>query len=205
MMKLVNRLLIIAVIAFGTWFLVQHWDSVEAPVVEDEGGEVVFEVPEGEEELVLDLDSDLSLEEQLDALRTKTTLTPIVEERKVVPAQQESDTLEEERVEDETVVETVVENILGKNSEVIVYLFDGGIDISNSIIPEGTVSFLVRNDGRLSHDFSIEGKEDFGRIVPGESKTFVLDLSAGKYRIFSPRDIDQKLDMSENLFVEISE
>lgn len=202
MMKLVNRLLIIAVIAFGTWFLVQHWDSVEAPIVEDEGGEVVFEVPEGEEELVLDLDSDLSLEEQLDALRTKTTLVPAREERKVVPAaQQEPDTVEEERVEDETVVENVSE----KNSSVIVYLFDGGIDISNSIIPEGTVSFLVRNDGRLSHDFSIEGKDDFGRIVPGESKTFVVDLSAGEYEIFSPRDIDQKLDMSETLFVEISE
>lgn len=81
MMKLVNRLLIIAVIAFGAWFLIQHWDSVEAPAVEenDDGGEVIFEIENnGEEELVLDLDSDLSLEEQLESLRKKpsTTLSP---------------------------------------------------------------------------------------------------------------------------------
>jgi hypothetical protein len=195
MMKLVNRLLIIAVIAFGAWFLVQHWDSAEAPVFEEEVGEIVFEVPEGEEELVLDLESDLSLEEQLEALRKKpsTTLTPVEQKKEVLlPI---SETTEE--------IETILP--VDSSSNVTVYLFDGGMDISNSIISEGTVSFLVRNDGRVSHDFSIEGLQDFGRIVPGKAQTFVVDLSAGEYRIFSPRDIDQKLDMSETLFVESAE
>lgn len=193
MMKLVNRLLIIAVIAFGAWFLVQHWNSVEAPIVqEEEVGEVVFEVEEGEDELVLDLDSDLSLEEQLEALRKKpsTILTPVLKTQKVFPIKQEAASVEQE------------ESVIRKSSMVTVYLFDGGMDVSNSTISEGTVSFLVRNDGRISHDFSIEGLEDFGRIVPGKAQTFVVDLSAGEYRIFSPRDIDQRLDMSETLFVE---
>ena len=198
MMKLVNRLLIIAVIAFGAWFLIQHWDSVEAPAVEenDDGGEVIFEIENnGEEELVLDLDSDLSLEEQLESLRKKpsTTLAPAAEKKNVIlPA---SETPQEP--------ETMLP--VGVSSKVIVYLFDGGIDISNSIVPEGIVSFLVRNDGRLSHDFSIEGKKDFGRIVPGESQTFVVDLSAGEYTVFSPRDVDQQLDMRETLLVESAE
>ena len=199
MMKLVNRLLIIAVIAFGAWFLIHHWDSVEAPAVEenDDGGEVIFEIENnGEEELVLDLDSDLSLEEQLESLRKKpsTTLAPAGEKNnEVLP----STTGEQETPS------AIVPG--GPSSKVTVYLFDGGIDISNSIVSEGTVSFFVRNDGRLSHDFSIEGKEDFGRIVPGESQTFVVDLSAGEYTVFSPRDVDQQLDMRETLLVESAE
>jgi hypothetical protein len=201
MMKLVNRLLIIAVIAFGAWFLIQHWDSAEAPVAgeenNDDGGEVVFEVQDGEEELVLDLDSDLSLEEQLEALRKKptTTLAPAGEKKNVVVPVSETQT--------QTEPETIIPG--GASSKVTVYLFDGGIDISNSIVSEGTVSFLVRNDGRLSHDFSIEGKEDFGRIVPGKTQTFVVDLPAGEYVVFSPRDVDQQLDMRETLIVESAE
>lgn len=193
MMKLVNRLLIIAVIAFGAWFLVQQWDSVEAPITEgEEQGEVVFEVAEGEDELVLDLDSDLSLEEQLEALRRKpsTTLTPAI--------QKKGNGLSVSQISAAT--ETTILPKL--SSKVTVYLFDGGMDISDSTISEGAVSFFVRNDGRVLHNFSIEGIQDFGRIVPGKPQTFIVNLSEGEYRIFSPRDIDQRLEMSETLFVE---
>lgn len=202
MMKLVNRLLIIAVIAFGAWFLIHNWNSVEAPAVEENnnGEKAALEIENnGEDELVLDLDSDLSLEEQLEALRKKpsTTLVPAEKKEKVLPSF--SITPKEKQKTSSVIVPG------GLSSKVTVYLFDGGIDISNSIIPEGTVSFFVRNDGRLSHDFSIEGKEDFGRIVPGTPQTFVVDLPAGEYTIFSSRDVDQKLDMRETLTVESAE
>jgi hypothetical protein len=197
MMKLVNRLLIIAVLAFGVWFIVQHWDSAEAPIVKEEIGEVVFEVGEGEEELVLDMNSDLSLEEQLESLRVKpkTTLAPA---KSVVSKVNEEVTT--------TTVEVVENNVIkAENSVVKVYLFDGGVDISTSIIPEGHVTFLVRNDGRISHDFSVEGIRDFGRIVPGSAHTFELDLTEGEYVLSSPRELDQRLDMRETLRVEKAE
>ncbi len=87
---------------------------------------------------------------------------------------------------------------------VTVYLFDGGIDLSVSVIPAGHVTFMVRNDGRVSHDFAVEGIEDFGRIVPGSMHTFEIDLSKGEYVLLSPREIDQQLDMRETLRVESS-
>lgn len=192
-MKLVNRLLIIAVIAFGTWFLVQHWDSVEAPIVE-EGGEIVFEATEEEGELVFDVESDLSMEEQLEALREKA-----VQQTLLVPAETNMPQVQHV-IQKETLSEKEI--ISSARSEVTVYLFDGGMDISNSIIPEGHVTFLVRNDGRVSHDFSIEGMEDFGRIVPGSSVSIEVDLLEGEYELFSPRDIDRSLDMRETLLVE---
>ena len=74
-----------------------------------------------------------------------------------------------------------------------------------STIPAGHVTFTVRNDGRVSHDFSVEGVEDFGRITPGSMHTFELDLSAGEYILSSPRELDQRLDMRETLHVENAE
>ena len=75
-MKLINRLLIIAVMVFGVWFVVRHWDSVEMPLVE-EGEDIILETEEGEGEMVLDIESDLSLEEQLRVLQkeSETILT----------------------------------------------------------------------------------------------------------------------------------
>jgi hypothetical protein len=197
MMKLVNRLLIIAVIAFGAWFLIQHWDSAELPVIENDGGEVVFEPVEGEDELVLDIESDLSLEEQLEALRTKstTTLTSSKAPIKSVVSNGENPILE-------TTKEIENDVVKAENSVVKVYLFDGGMDISTSVIPEGYVTFLVRNDGRMSHDFSVEGIQDFGRIVPGSVHTFELKVAEGEYVLFSPRELDQRLEMHETLRVE---
>ena len=188
MMKLVNRLLIIAVIAFGAWFIIQHWDSVETPV--EDQGEVVFEVTEGEGELVLDIDSDLTLEEQLAALRQQRET--------VAPALLSATTTVTTEKKEATPV------AMGE-SKVKVYLFEGGVDLSVSTIPAGHVTFTVRNDGRVSHDFSVEGVEDFGRITPGSEHTFELNLSAGEYVLSSPRELDQRLDMRETLYVENAE
>jgi hypothetical protein len=190
MMKLVNRLLIIAVMVFGVWFVVRHWDSVETPVVEN-GEDIVFEVEEGDGELVLDIESDLSLEEQLDALRqeSSTTLVPV-----------------EKKVSSTKIYKKVVEKkeVVFIESEVKVYLFDGGMDLSVSTVPAGRVTFIVRNDGRVSHDFSVKNQADFGRITPGSSHTFELVFTEGDYVLYSPRELDQKLNMYETLHVENS-
>ncbi len=67
------------------------------------------------------------------------------------------------------------------------------------------MTFTVRNDGRLSHDFSVEGVRDFGRITPGSIHTFELDLAEGEYVLYSPREVDQRLNMRETLRVENAE
>ena len=85
-----------------------------------------------------------------------------------------------------------------------VYLFDGGMDLSVSTVPEGRVIFTVRNDGRVSHDFSVEGLADFGRITPRSSHTFELDFTEGEYTLYSPRELDRRLEMYETLYVESS-
>ncbi len=187
-MKLINRLLIIAVMVFGVWFVVRHWDSVEMPLVE-EGEDIVIEAGEGEDEIVLDIESDLSLEEQLSALRKKSE-TLLVPAKKTVP------------VTTNKRVTTTNEKTSLSESAVKVYLFDGGMDLSDSTVPEGRVVFTVRNDGRVSHDFSVEGLADFGRITPGSSHTFEVDFTEGEYTLYSPRELDRQLEMYETLYVE---
>ena len=192
MMKLVNRLLIIAVIAFGAWFIIQHWDSVETPTEIENTEEIAFEGEKGEDLMIdIDIDSPLSFDEQLKALEEEkvvsentTTVKPV---RKYVSS---------------TTRQKTTETVFQEDSEVTVYLFDGGIDLSTSVVPTGNITFTVRNDGRVSHDFSVEGIKDFGRIVPGSIHTFEINLVEGEYVLTSPRELDQQLEMRETLRVE---
>jgi len=194
MMKLINRLLIIAVIAFGAWFIIQHWDSVDTPIENKDTNteEIILEEGEGEELVIeMDIDSPLSFDEQLEALEEQAITESITRKpiRKYVASTPTQDSNQAEKF------------IFNENSAVTVYLFDGGIDLSTFSIPKGHVTFTVRNDGRVSHDFSVEDVKDFGRITPGTIHTFELDLSEGEYVISSPREIDQLLDMRETLRV----
>ena len=194
MMKLINRLLIIAVIAFGAWFIIQHWDSVNTSMENNDTEKIVLE--EGEEDelaIDMDIDSPISFDEQLAALEDKTLVKPTTIKKPNDKYIKETPT---PIVEKET-----SKFVFQEKSKVTVYLFDGGIDLSNSTIPMGHVTFTVRNDGRVSHDFSVEGVQDFGRITPGTMHTFELDLTEGEYVLSSPRELDQRLDMRETLRV----
>jgi len=47
-------------------------------------------------------------------------------------------------------------------------------------VPHGTVVFTLVNQGKVSHDFSINGKTS-ALVAPGKSTTITVSLAAGKY------------------------
>jgi uncharacterized cupredoxin-like copper-binding protein len=61
------------------------------------------------------------------------------------------------------------------------------IKLDPSSISAGRVSFEVGNDGKLPHDFVIEGngvKEQTPTLDAGQSKTLTVDLEAGTYDVY---------------------
>lgn len=56
-------------------------------------------------------------------------------------------------------------------------------------VPAGTVTFDIKNDGSVTHEFEIQGNgvdKKTGAIDPGKSTTLTVDLTAGKYEVFCP-------------------
>ena len=193
MMKLVNRLLVIAVIAFGSWFLVQQWDKVDNRAVLDTEVTDVTELADGA--IITDTE-DLEIN---DVNNIDPADKP---ERKIQPPMTNNDTMIKKSYQPETKGSTSTEvstkpvaevSPAEITTEITIYLFDGGFDISKSVITEGTVIFNVRNDGVMPHEFAVEGIKDFGRVSPKESKVFTLNLGEGEYELFSPRVVDQTL------------
>jgi uncharacterized cupredoxin-like copper-binding protein len=61
------------------------------------------------------------------------------------------------------------------------------IKLDPSSISAGRVSFDVSNDGKIPHDFVIEGngvKEQTPTLEAGQSKTLTVDLKAGTYDVY---------------------
>ena len=61
------------------------------------------------------------------------------------------------------------------------------IKLDPSSISAGRVSFEVGNDGKIPHDFVIEGngvKEQTPTLDAGQSKTLTVDLEAGTYDVY---------------------
>lgn len=88
-------------------------------------------------------------------------------------------------------------------TDVTVYLYEWGIDVSDKDIGTGRVNFTVVNNGRFSHNFSINGVKNFGKILPGENKVFeAVYLPSGSFELFSDKSIDVEKGMMESLRVE---
>ena len=64
----------------------------------------------------------------------------------------------------------------GQQSTVDVSAFEMGFKLSTATVPHGTVTFKVRNDGKVPHDFRIGGKGT-EELEPGQSETLTVDLS----------------------------
>ncbi len=59
----------------------------------------------------------------------------------------------------------------------------------NASVPTGTVTFSIKNDGTVDHQFEIQGNgidKKIGNIAPGKTGTLTVDLTAGKYEVFCP-------------------
>jgi len=91
-----------------------------------------------------------------------------------------------------------VEKQVEKSITMKVFLYDFGIDFSQKTgIPAGEITFVVNNNGNFSHDFSIRGVEDFGKVRPGETRIFSAELVAGEFEVFSGRGQDENRGMNE--------
>ena len=52
--------------------------------------------------------------------------------------------------------------------------------LSKKIVPAGTVTFVVTNRGKVSHDFKIKGKKT-ALLSPGKSATLKVVIPKGRY------------------------
>lgn len=95
----------------------------------------------------------------------------------------------------------VTPTVPDRTTYVKVYMYEWGIDLSSKKIPSGTVVFTVINSGRFSHDFTIKGLKDFGKVAPRQTVSFTSKVPAGNYEIFSGRRDDTDNGMREGLTV----
>ena len=87
-------------------------------------------------------------------------------------------------------------------SEMKVYLYDFGIDVSSKQVRAGKVIFTVQNNGKFSHNFAIAGRQSFGKVVPGETKVFSANFDRiGEFEILSDRARDLERNMRETFLV----
>lgn len=87
------------------------------------------------------------------------------------------------------------------DSRLKVYLYEWGIDLSSTNVLPGNVEFEVVNNGQFTHHFSVKGVQNFGKVLPGETRVFQASLGEGEFELLSPRNIDVENGMSETLYV----
>jgi hypothetical protein len=86
---------------------------------------------------------------------------------------------------------------IGRHGTVQVALLEYRVRPDDIVARAGTITFVARNDGRLSHNLSIaSGPTVLGStppIAPGGTQTLTLTLSAGQYTLSSQIQSDDPL------------
>lgn len=70
------------------------------------------------------------------------------------------------------------------SAEINILVNDFSYSLDNSQMEAGTITFVVKNDGSMPHDFAIRGNgvEQKTRLIgPGESDMLTVDLEPGTY------------------------
>ena len=78
---------------------------------------------------------------------------------------------------------------------------DYSFALSTKVVPPGRVTFLLHNDGRTSHDFTIAGHSS-KTIAPGTTTRLTVRLEAGRYPYKCTVDSHAELGMKGVLRVE---
>lgn len=87
-------------------------------------------------------------------------------------------------------------------TQVKVFAYEYDFDTSAKILSAGEIVFTVHNTGRMTHNFGIRGYKDFGKVIPGESKTFRAVLGSGKWEMYSSKPRDVEMNMTETFTVQ---
>ncbi len=80
------------------------------------------------------------------------------------------------------------------------------VELSQTTVPAGSVSFVITNAGSIPHGFEVEGQgieKEIATIQPGASATLTLSLRPGTYEVYCPvgEDSHKKLGMETHLQV----
>jgi iron uptake system EfeUOB component EfeO/EfeM len=69
----------------------------------------------------------------------------------------------------------------------------GGTDLQNgngnASVPTGKVTFDIKNDGSVAHEFEIKGNgidQKSNSIDPGKTEKLTVNLTAGEYEVWCP-------------------
>ncbi len=70
-----------------------------------------------------------------------------------------------------------------------VRLTEWKVDVAQTALPAGTVTFNVSNGGTIPHGFEVEGRgveQETALIQPGHSASLTVDLRPGSYELYCP-------------------
>jgi uncharacterized cupredoxin-like copper-binding protein len=76
---------------------------------------------------------------------------------------------------------TTTGNVGTAVTTVNVNMFEYGFTLSQSSIPSGTVTFVIKNTGAEVHNFDVNGVHSGALIGPGTSETWTVKLAPGQY------------------------
>ena len=76
---------------------------------------------------------------------------------------------------------TTAGNVGSAQTTVTVNMIDYGFQLSQSTIPSGKVTFVIKNSGNDVHNFDINGVKAGTILSPGQSETWTVSLAPGQY------------------------
>src|SRR3989442_853311 len=90
--------------------------------------------------------------------------------------------------------------------QITVKLSEWKVELSETTVPAGTVTFSITNAGSIPHGFEVEGhgiEKEIEVIQPGASDTLTLTLEPATYEVYCPvgEDSHKKLGMETHLKV----
>lgn len=76
---------------------------------------------------------------------------------------------------------TTAGNVGSAQTTVTVNMVDYSFQLSQSTIPSGKVTFVIKNSGNDVHNFDINGVKSGTLLSPGQSETWTVSLAPGQY------------------------
>ena len=80
-----------------------------------------------------------------------------------------------------TTVGTTTTEITGPESTVNVDMFEYRFDPARITVPQGTITFVIRNRGQEPHNFNITGTKAGAILQPGGTETWTVKMAARTY------------------------
>jgi uncharacterized cupredoxin-like copper-binding protein len=76
---------------------------------------------------------------------------------------------------------TTTGNVGTAKTTVTVNMVEYAFQLSQSTIPSGQVTFVVKNSGSEVHNFDVNGSHSGALLAPGATETWTVSLAPGQY------------------------